>query len=145
MCKLIERPSKKDGFCFKLYHPLDQSIWAPKGPLGETIREHLFAILQHPVEIIYYYYYFNSLYFSCSNSTTAHLPPDFPSVFSRSWQMLDGCAGISLEVLIAFNPFHEHSKHQHWRRSRFGPCVWPSHFRCFSLSERRSPLERLGF
>ena len=39
MCKLIERPSKKDGFCFKLYHPLDQSIWAPKGPLGETIRK----------------------------------------------------------------------------------------------------------
>jgi len=37
MCKLIERPSKKDGFCFKLYHPLDQSIWAPKGPQGETI------------------------------------------------------------------------------------------------------------
>ena len=29
-CKLIERPSKKDGFCFKLYHPLDQSIWAVK-------------------------------------------------------------------------------------------------------------------
>lgn len=39
MCKLIERPSKKDGFCFKLYHPLDQSIWAPKGPQGETIRK----------------------------------------------------------------------------------------------------------
>ena len=39
MCTLIERPSKKDGFCFKLYHPLDQSIWAPKGPLGETIRK----------------------------------------------------------------------------------------------------------
>uniref|UniRef100_A0A8D3AB26 Oxysterol-binding protein n=1 Tax=Scophthalmus maximus TaxID=52904 RepID=A0A8D3AB26_SCOMX len=29
-CKLIERPSKKDGFCFKLYHPLDKSIWAFK-------------------------------------------------------------------------------------------------------------------
>uniref|UniRef100_A0AAX7VPP4 Oxysterol-binding protein n=1 Tax=Astatotilapia calliptera TaxID=8154 RepID=A0AAX7VPP4_ASTCA len=29
-CKLIERPSKKDGFCFKLYHPLDKSIWAVK-------------------------------------------------------------------------------------------------------------------
>lgn len=27
-CELIERPSKKDGFCFKLFHPLDQSIWA---------------------------------------------------------------------------------------------------------------------
>ncbi|CAL1281157.1 unnamed protein product [Larinioides sclopetarius] len=36
-CELIERPSKKDGFCFKLYHPLEQSIWASKGPKGETI------------------------------------------------------------------------------------------------------------
>lgn len=29
-CELIERPSKKDGFCFKLFHPLDQSVWAMK-------------------------------------------------------------------------------------------------------------------
>ncbi|XP_064635673.1 oxysterol-binding protein-related protein 8-like isoform X3 [Lineus longissimus] len=40
-CELIERPSKKDGFCFKLFHPLDQSIWATKlnfqGPKGETM------------------------------------------------------------------------------------------------------------
>lgn len=36
-CKLIERPSKKDGFCFKLYHPLDKSIWAVKGPKGENV------------------------------------------------------------------------------------------------------------
>ncbi|XP_034444188.1 oxysterol-binding protein-related protein 5 isoform X1 [Hippoglossus hippoglossus] len=36
-CKLIERPSKKDGFCFKLFHPLDKSIWAIKGPKGETV------------------------------------------------------------------------------------------------------------
>uniref|UniRef100_A0A2P2I3H7 Oxysterol-binding protein n=1 Tax=Hirondellea gigas TaxID=1518452 RepID=A0A2P2I3H7_9CRUS len=36
-CELIERPSKKDGFCFKLFHPLEQSIWATKGPQGETI------------------------------------------------------------------------------------------------------------
>uniref|UniRef100_A0A8R1XV84 Oxysterol-binding protein n=1 Tax=Onchocerca volvulus TaxID=6282 RepID=A0A8R1XV84_ONCVO len=35
-CELIERPSKKDGFCFKLFHPMDQSIWATRGPLGET-------------------------------------------------------------------------------------------------------------
>uniref|UniRef100_A0A9J7Z3J9 Oxysterol-binding protein n=1 Tax=Cyprinus carpio carpio TaxID=630221 RepID=A0A9J7Z3J9_CYPCA len=34
-CKLIERPSKKDGFCFKLYHPLEKSIWAMK------VRPHL--------------------------------------------------------------------------------------------------------
>lgn len=36
-CKVIERPSKKDGFCFKLYNPLDQTIWAPRGPENETI------------------------------------------------------------------------------------------------------------
>ncbi|XP_067122060.1 oxysterol-binding protein-related protein 8 isoform X6 [Centruroides vittatus] len=36
-CELIERPSKKDGFCFKLFHPLEQSIWASKGPQGEAI------------------------------------------------------------------------------------------------------------
>uniref|UniRef100_A0A0R3RXB9 Oxysterol-binding protein n=1 Tax=Elaeophora elaphi TaxID=1147741 RepID=A0A0R3RXB9_9BILA len=35
-CELIERPSKKDGFCFKLFHPMDQSIWATRGPLGES-------------------------------------------------------------------------------------------------------------
>ncbi|XP_038620492.1 oxysterol-binding protein-related protein 5 isoform X4 [Tachyglossus aculeatus] len=36
-CELIERPSKKDGVCFKLFHPLDQSIWAVKGPEGENV------------------------------------------------------------------------------------------------------------
>jgi len=36
-CELIERPSKKDGFCFKLFHPMDQSIWASKGPEGENL------------------------------------------------------------------------------------------------------------
>ncbi|XP_034664898.1 oxysterol-binding protein-related protein 8 isoform X2 [Drosophila subobscura] len=36
-CQVIERPSKKDGFCFKLFHPLEQSIWAPRGPDKETI------------------------------------------------------------------------------------------------------------
>merc|ERR1719509_182140 len=35
--ELIERPSKKDGFCFKLFHPMDQSIWASKGPEGESL------------------------------------------------------------------------------------------------------------
>ncbi|XP_076450983.1 oxysterol-binding protein-related protein 8-like isoform X2 [Babylonia areolata] len=36
-CQLLERPSKKDGFCFKLFHSLDQSVWATRGPKGETI------------------------------------------------------------------------------------------------------------
>lgn len=35
-CEVIERPSKKNGFCFKLFHPLEQSIWASRGPKGET-------------------------------------------------------------------------------------------------------------
>ncbi|XP_063988726.1 oxysterol-binding protein-related protein 8 isoform X11 [Diachasmimorpha longicaudata] len=37
ICQVIERPSKKDGFCFKLFHPLEQSIWAPRGPEKEAI------------------------------------------------------------------------------------------------------------
>ena len=41
-CQVIERPSKKDGFCFKLFHPLEQSIWAPRGPEKETIGLYLF-------------------------------------------------------------------------------------------------------
>ncbi|KAG8522565.1 LOW QUALITY PROTEIN: Oxysterol-binding protein-related protein 5 [Galemys pyrenaicus] len=36
-CRLLQRPSKKDGFCFKLFHPLDQSVWAMKGPKGESV------------------------------------------------------------------------------------------------------------
>ncbi len=36
-CTLIERRSKKDGYCFKLYHPMFQSIWASRGPEGEAI------------------------------------------------------------------------------------------------------------
>jgi len=36
-CELIERPSKKNGFCFKLFHPMDQSIWASRGPDNEAI------------------------------------------------------------------------------------------------------------
>lgn len=36
-CQVIERPSKKDGFCFKLFHPMDQSIWAPRGPEKESM------------------------------------------------------------------------------------------------------------
>ncbi|XP_043462692.1 oxysterol-binding protein-related protein 8 isoform X3 [Leptopilina heterotoma] len=36
-CQVIERPSKKDGFCFKLFHPLEQSIWTPRGPQNEAI------------------------------------------------------------------------------------------------------------
>lgn len=35
-CQVIERPSKKDGFCFKLFNPLDQSIWT-RGPEKETM------------------------------------------------------------------------------------------------------------
>lgn len=37
-CELIERPSKKDGFCFKLFHPLEQSIWAVKVRINLQIQ-----------------------------------------------------------------------------------------------------------
>lgn len=38
-CELIERPSKKDGFCFKLFHPLEQSIWAVKVRINLQIQD----------------------------------------------------------------------------------------------------------
>ena len=40
-CELIERPSKKDGFCFKLFHTMDQSIWASRGPEVRFVRQKL--------------------------------------------------------------------------------------------------------
>lgn len=48
-CQVIERPSKKDGFCFKLFHPLDQSIWAPRGPEKESMG----AVLMQPLPTSY--------------------------------------------------------------------------------------------
>ena len=47
VCELIERPSKKDGFCFKLYHPLDQSIWAVK----VVAFVFLFSLLSSPPKV----------------------------------------------------------------------------------------------
>ncbi|CAG5116373.1 unnamed protein product, partial [Candidula unifasciata] len=57
-CQLLQRPSKKEGFCFKLFHPLDQSIWATKGPKGETMGAFVqplpvsYAIFRAPSENI---------------------------------------------------------------------------------------------
>lgn len=45
VCEVIERPSKKDGFCFKLFHPLGETIWASRGPKGESFG----AIMLLPV------------------------------------------------------------------------------------------------
>ncbi|KAI2799437.1 hypothetical protein BLOT_014864, partial [Blomia tropicalis] len=44
MCELIERPSKKNGFCFKLFHPLEHPIWSPKGPHGEAFTSLMFPL-----------------------------------------------------------------------------------------------------
>ena len=37
-CQILERPSKKDGFCFKLFHPLGINFWAKKGPRGQNVQ-----------------------------------------------------------------------------------------------------------
>ena len=56
-CRLIERPSKKDGFCFKLFHPLDQSIWGTKvshsfvGPLTKKILLMIFC----PENVVFFF------------------------------------------------------------------------------------------
>lgn len=36
LCQVIERPSRKDGYCFKLFNALEQNIWASRGPKGES-------------------------------------------------------------------------------------------------------------
>ena len=46
----IERPSKKHGFCFKLFNVTDQNIWAKQGcgPQGET-----FGAITIPLPLTY--------------------------------------------------------------------------------------------
>ncbi|XP_047135738.1 oxysterol-binding protein-related protein 8 isoform X1 [Hydra vulgaris] len=34
-CEFFERPSSKEGFCFKIFNPYGETIWATKGPNGE--------------------------------------------------------------------------------------------------------------
>ncbi|CAF0843371.1 unnamed protein product [Didymodactylos carnosus] len=47
-CQVIQRPSKKPGFCFKIFHPLEKSIWSAKGPSGEA-----FGALTFPLPMTY--------------------------------------------------------------------------------------------
>ena len=51
-CELIERPSKKDGFCFKLFHPMDMSIWASRVrlTLNRAQRIELFQSMESSVQ-----------------------------------------------------------------------------------------------
>ena len=52
-CELIERPSKKDGFCFKLFHTMDQSIWASRGPEVRFVRQKLnFVTFSSPLHVL---------------------------------------------------------------------------------------------
>lgn len=86
-CQVIERPSKKDGFCFKLFHPLDQSIWAPKGPERETMGRFLWmgsflSSYLSPFEIM----------IRCCYSATPNFLSDISSGVSGCWEMLDGCS-----------------------------------------------------
>lgn len=63
-CELIERPSKKDGFCFKLFHPLEQSIWAVKvrtrnsqHMLGEVKKKIPLPYLTGQISSFYSFFY----------------------------------------------------------------------------------------
>jgi hypothetical protein len=33
----------QDGFCFKLFHPMDQSVWASRGPEASTCSSYIMA------------------------------------------------------------------------------------------------------
>lgn len=105
MCKLIERPSKKDGFCFKLYHPLDQSIWAPKGPMGETIREFSFFYKEKTTSLyLFFFIYFLILflYYFIVFSTAAPIQPLPTShlIFRVSSQGAGKCWMDALELAL---------------------------------------------
>ena len=43
-CMVTERPSKKDGFCFKIYHPYQNQIYGSKGARGETLSSSFIPI-----------------------------------------------------------------------------------------------------
>ncbi|UJR10071.1 hypothetical protein I4U23_014293 [Adineta vaga] len=47
-CEVIQRPSKKSGFCFKIWHPIEKSIWTQKGPNNEQ-----FGALTFPLPMNY--------------------------------------------------------------------------------------------
>jgi len=36
-CQVVERPTKKEGFCFKIFHPRKKAIYSAKGLKGETL------------------------------------------------------------------------------------------------------------
>lgn len=36
-CVVVERPTKKSGFCFKIHHPLGHPIYLARGPQGEQL------------------------------------------------------------------------------------------------------------
>eukprot|EP01136_Pigoraptor_vietnamica_P039828 Opistho-1_new@11048 len=36
-CEVIQRPTSKEGFCFKIYHPLELPIYATRGPHNEIL------------------------------------------------------------------------------------------------------------
>lgn len=73
-CKLIERPSKKDGFCFKVYHPLDKSIWAMK-VRQEHLQEHVFLTLL--LGLIGVYVFFQGPKGESVGSITQPLPSNY--------------------------------------------------------------------
>ncbi|CAF3708692.1 unnamed protein product [Adineta steineri] len=47
-CEVMQRPSKRSGFCFKIWHLLEKSIWTQKGPNNEQ-----FGALTFPLPITY--------------------------------------------------------------------------------------------
>lgn len=112
-CQVIERPSKKDGFCFKLFHPLEQSIWAPRGPEKEAIGTYLFLSVHH-FDIIcganreYFSLRFANNFniiskidiFRCRCATFADVLLNFPSTIASGRQMLVGRTWIVVALLF---------------------------------------------
>ena len=120
-CELIERPSKKDGFCFKLYHPMDQSIWAARGPEGETIG----AVVQ-PLPTSHLIFRYRHAYTEAmnvdvaSNYTFFSLENQSPE--QRRGQVLDGRPRACPPLLLSSPP---DDGYEYWLRWRKRLCQCP--------------------
>lgn len=89
---MIERPSKKDGFCFKLYNPLDQSIWAPRGPENETIGMYF--------QCLSTFLFINSFLVYSAKGAVVQPLPNSHTIFRASSQASGMCWLDALEISI---------------------------------------------
>ncbi len=115
----MERPSKKEGFCFKIFNPTEQSIWASRGPEGETIGKELGLFLHdHHIRIwqtmskprLFFFFFFPR----CRVPTATHVLPNIPRPVPGRRKVLDGRPRAGAPLLFASQTQHERPAAAGW-------------------------------